>query len=62
MRNMIEKLGDIWCEVVHDSPMWPIHGEYECRQCGRHHQVVWGNSRPANAAGLTLVAVGRKAA
>jgi hypothetical protein len=23
------------------SVMWPIHGEYECRSCGRRHSVPW---------------------
>jgi len=29
---------------MHNAPMWPIHGQYECRTCGRHHDVPW-NSR-----------------
>ena len=36
-----EKLGALWCVVMHDSPMWPIHGEYQCRTCGRRHPVPW---------------------
>ena len=37
-----EKLGTLWCALMHDSPMWPIHGEYRCRTCGRHYPVPWG--------------------
>jgi hypothetical protein len=41
----VEKLGALWCDLVHDSPMWPIHGEYECRTCGRHYAVPWAENR-----------------
>lgn len=30
-----------WCDLMHDSPMWPIHGQYECRTCGRRYFVPW---------------------
>jgi hypothetical protein len=33
--------GTLWCEFMHDSPMWPIHGDYECRICGRRYPVPW---------------------
>jgi hypothetical protein len=26
---------------MHDSPMWPIHGQYECRTCGRDFPMQW---------------------
>lgn len=35
------ELGELWCTVMHDSPMWPIHGEYRCRTCGRRYPVPW---------------------
>lgn len=38
-------LGDLWCEVMHSSPMWPIHGQYECATCGRRHPVPWAELR-----------------
>jgi hypothetical protein len=28
---------------MHNAPMWPIRGGYECRTCGRHHNVLWDN-------------------
>lgn len=34
-------LGTFWCKHFHASVMWPIHGEYECRSCGRRHSVPW---------------------
>lgn len=35
------KLGDLWCRLMHTSPMWPIHGSYQCRECGRSYPVPW---------------------
>lgn len=35
------KLRALWCGIMHDSPMWPIHGEYQCRACGRRYPVPW---------------------
>jgi hypothetical protein len=35
------KFGTFWCDSMHDAPMWPIHGEYECRICGRRYPVPW---------------------
>jgi hypothetical protein len=26
---------------MHESVMWPIHGRYECRTCGRSYPVLW---------------------
>lgn len=39
------KLGTLWCDLVHDSPMWPIHGQYQCRTCGRRYPVLWAADR-----------------
>ncbi|MCU1235288.1 MAG: hypothetical protein JWP63_3255 [Candidatus Solibacter sp.] len=39
------KLGTLWCDMMHDSPMWPIHGRYQCRTCGRLYAVPWAESR-----------------
>jgi hypothetical protein len=40
-----QSLGALWCDLMHDSPMWPIHGEYQCRTCGRHYGVPWAEQR-----------------
>jgi len=40
-REAASKLGAVWCRSMHDSPMWPIHGQYQCRTCGRHYSVPW---------------------
>jgi hypothetical protein len=36
--------GTLWCEIMHDSAMWPIHGQYECRTCGRYYPVPWAEN------------------
>jgi hypothetical protein len=50
-RETASKLGAIWCRSMHDSPMWPIHGQYQCRTCGRHYSVPWSAAAllPAHA-------------
>jgi hypothetical protein len=37
LRNLQSNVGAAWCTLMHDSVMWPVHGEYECRTCGRHY-------------------------
>lgn len=41
-----EKIGRMWCRVMHDSPMWPIHGHYQCGSCGRQFPVRWADGWP----------------
>jgi hypothetical protein len=36
-RNLRSNLGTAWCTLMHDAVMWPVHGAYECRTCGRHY-------------------------
>jgi hypothetical protein len=31
------RIGTLWCTLAHESVMWPVHGEFECRSCGRHY-------------------------
>jgi len=40
-QSAVWQFGTLWCEFMHDSPMWPIHGDYECRICGRRYPVPW---------------------
>ena len=40
-QDFTQRLGASWCGFMHNSPMWPIHGQYECRTCGRHYPVQW---------------------
>ncbi len=44
-RKAYSKLGAIWCGLMHNTAMWPIHGEYQCRTCGRHCPVPWAGAR-----------------
>ena len=34
-------LAEIWCTAMHSSLMWPSHGHYHCRTCGREYPVAW---------------------
>jgi hypothetical protein len=42
-------IGALWCSLMHDSPMWPIHGHYECGVCGRLYRVPWTETELAGA-------------
>ena len=35
------RISELWCDFMHDSAMWPIHGRYQCRSCGRVYRVPW---------------------
>lgn len=41
----VGKLGTLWCGLMHDSAMWPMHGHYECRTCGRIYPVAWAGNQ-----------------
>jgi hypothetical protein len=44
---IMHRVGDLWCTLTHDSVMWPIHGQYQCRRLGRRKDVAWArSSRP----------------
>ncbi|HET9374703.1 MAG TPA: hypothetical protein VFO40_07010, partial [Chthoniobacterales bacterium] len=50
------RFGTLWCDFMHDSPMWPIRGEYECRVCGRRYPVPWAGDRFLPASGKLIAA------
>jgi hypothetical protein len=50
-----DRLGVLWCSLLHDSPKWPIHGQYECSACGRRYRVPWAEQRPTGAAILSVL-------
>jgi len=39
--GLLARLADLWCRSMHNSPMLPIHGRYQCRRCHRYHEVSW---------------------
>lgn len=41
LREKLSFLGRAWCRTMHNRPMWPIHGEYECSTCLRRYRVPW---------------------
>jgi hypothetical protein len=42
--KMTENIGRLWCRLIHDAPMWPIHGHYQCRTCNRQYSVPWAET------------------
>ena len=36
-KQLLSRMGDLWCSLTHDSVLWPVHGQYECRNCGRRY-------------------------
>jgi len=55
-RTTAWKFGTLWCDFMHDAPMWPIHGEYECRICGRRYSVRWAEDRTLPMPGELIAA------
>jgi hypothetical protein len=41
MLFMFNRIADMWCRKMHREAMWPIHGKYVCRRCGREYPVEW---------------------
>lgn len=64
---LVDALNALWCELMHDSLMWPIHSQYQCRTCGRQYMVPWalqsGRASQANRQvftnGVQLASMGR---
>ena len=36
-KELCWRIGAIWCKLTHQSLMWPAHGHYQCRRCGRRY-------------------------
>jgi hypothetical protein len=47
MKPTQARIANIWCRLMHSEPMWPSHGQYECRACGQRHRVCWEQPVPA---------------
>jgi len=41
IKSSLTTIGRVWCKAMHNRPMWPIHGEYECSTCLRRYRVPW---------------------
>jgi hypothetical protein len=48
------QIADFWCKLMHKEPMWPSHGKYQCRTCGRRHRVSWDEPLPAAGRAIAL--------
>jgi acetone carboxylase gamma subunit len=42
---MWDKISELWCKIMHDRTMWPIHGRYICPDCMREYAVEWEHPR-----------------
>jgi hypothetical protein len=59
--NWVDRAKDLWCELFHNKPMWPINGRYQCGCCLRYHAVRWEQvARPRGAAGEHTRETGRR--
>lgn len=55
-QRAVRRFGTLWCDCMHDSPMWPVRGEYECRTCGRRCPVPWAGVRFSPESGQRIAA------
>jgi len=54
--QITRRVADLWCTLMHDSLMWPIHGQYQCRKCGRSQPVAWARTeRPPSKANVVSI-------
>ena len=37
LSQLQSRIDTAWCNLMHESIMWPVHGRYECRSCGRQY-------------------------
>jgi hypothetical protein len=44
--SIAARLGFLWCGLIHNAPMWPIHGSYLCRVCFRSYHIPWDAKAP----------------
>jgi hypothetical protein len=38
---MWNKIEQMWCRMMHEQTMWPMHGKYTCGKCLREYPVAW---------------------
>jgi hypothetical protein len=66
MKNLLERVAELWCENMHGQPLWPSHGHYQCRVCLRQYPVPFETAveenRPRREHAFAATAVaGRRA-
>ena len=54
MKPTLARIADLWCRLMHKESIWPSHGYYECRTCGRKYRVFWEQASPATPHELAL--------
>ena len=60
MRNLIERIEQLWCENMHTKTMWPIHGKYRCGTCLREYHVAFDDVEMLHTAPRDFIRVGRQ--
>jgi len=53
-RKLRSIVGKLWCTLAHRSVMWPVHGYYTCRRCGRCYPAF--AETPLRAAATLMLA------
>jgi hypothetical protein len=53
-RKLQSRIGTAWCTLTHSSLMWPLHGRYQCRTCGRRYRA-FGEEPIASRTKLTVL-------
>ena len=38
---MSDRISELWCKMMHNKAMWPMHGKYVCPDCLRQYPVPW---------------------
>jgi hypothetical protein len=54
MKVLGSRLTDLWCRLMHPSPMWPVNGHYRCSVCLRSYPVPW-EKRPVGTKAPVVV-------
>ncbi len=44
VKQLWNRIGELWCRLQHPAPRWPVNGHYECPSCLRRYAVVWANN------------------
>jgi hypothetical protein len=45
MKQLLDQMGQLWCETMHEELMWPVGGHYRCRVCHRDYPVPFAASK-----------------